>query len=131
MNNLTDKLTIMVVDDDEGIRELFKINLNKLGHESLSSDNAAQDFTLYQESIDNGKPIDGLIVDLSLPGSLGGKEIADKIRELNPSVKVLVASGNTGAPEMIRFKEYGFDGAIQKFFKREEIKLVLDAVFSG
>ncbi len=123
--------TILVVDDEEDVRNLFKLNLDKLGCKTLSADNGDKAIAIYQQSLERGEDISALILDLSLPGSMGGNEVADAIRAMDPHAKMIVASGHTEAPEMTRYQDFGFNGAINKGSGREDIKRVLERVVAS
>ncbi len=130
VNNLAGR-TILVVDDEEDVRSLFKLNLENLGCKTLMTDNGDEAIALYRQSLENGEVIDVVILDLSLPGSMDGKEVAEKIRAMEPHAKLIVASGHTEGPEMTRYQDYGFSGALGKHFNREIIKQVLEQVLSS
>ncbi|NOZ10908.1 MAG: PAS domain S-box protein [Gammaproteobacteria bacterium] len=120
--------TILIVDDEEDVRDLFKLNLEGLGCKTVQAGNADEAITLYRRSMQGDDPIDLIILDITLPGGLGGKEIADKIHTMDPYVRIIVASGHTQAPEMTHFRDHGFSGALEKDFNREKIKQVLEQV---
>ncbi len=129
ISNLTG-CTILVIDDEEDVRELFKLNLERLNCKTISAKNGDEAIELYRQSLKNGKAIDLIIMDLTLPG-MGGKEIAQKIREMDPYAKMIIASGHTEGPEMTHFREYGFSGALEKKFNRDKMKQVLEQVLSS
>jgi len=116
---------ILVMDDEEDIRELFKLNLDKLGYQTCVASNGEEVIATFKQSLENGETIDAIIMDLSIPGSMSGKDVAKAIRRLSPAVKLIVCSGNSAAPEMIDCHEHGFDAAIEKNFNRKKIKTVL------
>lgn len=121
---------ILIIDDEEDIQELYRLHLNRLGYSTVSASNAEEALSIYQHSFNNGQSIDAVITDLSLSGSVSGTELADKIREINPKVKIVVSSGASDCPEMLNFSDFGFSGAMEKAFDREHIKRVLDDVLS-
>ncbi len=122
--------TILIVDDEADIRDLFKLNLERLGYKTMQASNAEEAISLYQQALKNNKPIHALILDLGLPGSMGGKEVAEKIRTLDSQAKIIVSSGNTTGEEMMHYHEHGFDAALEKNFNRETIRQVLEQLFS-
>ncbi len=122
--------TILIVDDEADVRELFKLNLERLGYRTVLASNGEESITLYQQALENNESIDAVILDLTLPGSMGGKEIAEKIRILDSHAKIIVASGHTAGPEMMHYRDYGFNGALEKNFDRENIRQVLEAVLA-
>lgn len=134
VNNMKDNFTgrtILLVDDEEDIRELYKINLERLGCNTVPACNGDEAIALYRQSLENGEPIDVIILDLTIPGSMGGKEIADKLRALDPHARMIVTSGHSEGPEMIHYQNYGFQGALEKNFNREKIKQVLEQVLAS
>jgi len=123
--------TILVIDDEDDIQELFKFNLERLGCKTLLAGNRDEAIALYRQVLESGESVDAVILDLSLPGSMGGKEIADDIRALDPRAKIIVASGHTAGPEMMHYQDYGFSAALEKDFNRKNIKQVLEQVLSS
>jgi DNA-binding NarL/FixJ family response regulator len=61
-----------------------------------------------------GRPFDGVIMDLTVPGGMGGKDAVKKLRELYPAAKVIVSSGYSNDPIMADFSTYGFSGVVSK-----------------
>jgi len=125
--NLPDS-TILVVDDDDSLSELYKINLEKLGCNVIAVNNSDDAISLYTQAINSNTPIDIVILDLNIPGSLSGKEIASEIRKIDPVAKLIVSSGNSASPEMTQYQEHGFNAAIEKNFNRANIKQVVEKV---
>ena len=122
---------ILFVDDDKDIRDLFKITLEKLGCKTIPASNGDEAVRLYRSSLHSEKPIDAIILDLNLSANnMEGRQIADKIRTLDPNARLIVASGHSESPEMSHSEDYGFQGAISKDFDRETIKQVLTRVLS-
>ncbi|NOZ37580.1 MAG: response regulator [Gammaproteobacteria bacterium] len=123
--------SVLVVDDEEDIRDLFKLNLERLGCKVMLACNGDEAIALYRQSLDGGEAIEIVILDLTLPGGMGGKVIADSIRGLDPQAKIIVASGYTEAPEMTHYQEHGFSAALEKDFERKNIRQVLEQVLSS
>jgi len=128
--NITEA-TILVVDDNEDMRDLFKLNLEHLGCKTILAGNGYDAIIVYQQLQESTHPIDAIILDLSFNGSMGGKEIANKILTINPQAKIIVSSGHTDSLEMTRYKDYGFSGALEKDFNRKNIKQVIEQALSS
>ncbi len=124
------KPTILVMDDEENARELFTLNLKMLGYNTLLACNGDEAIAHYQQALKSGKTINAAILDLSIPGGMEGKEVAKKIRALAPHARLIVASGHSEGPEMTRYEDYGFNGALEKNFNREKLKQVLEQVLA-
>lgn len=129
-NNALAGRTVLVLDDDEDIQNLYKLNLNKLGCTTFVTGDEKETLDLYRHSLENGEPIDVVIVDLTIPGGQGGKAVANEIHSLNPKAKVIVSSGHTESPEMKNYQDFGFQGALEKTFNRKKIREVLEQVLA-
>ncbi|GMQ87401.1 MAG: hypothetical protein BMS9Abin08_0602 [Gammaproteobacteria bacterium] len=122
--------TILVVDDEEDFQELFKLILERLGCKTVLSGNGDEAIALYRQSLDSSEPVDAVILDLNLPGGMGGREVAATILAMDPHARIIVASGHTEGPEMTRYQDYGFSGALEKNFDQKDLKQVLEQVLS-
>ena len=122
--------TILVMDDDDEVRELFQIHLSKLGCKIIEACDSEEAIALYQQSLEGDVPIDAMIMDLSIPGGMGGKDVAAKILAMDPHAKLIVTSGHSEGPEMTEYQDYGFCGALEKSFNRGKIKQVLEQALS-
>jgi signal transduction histidine kinase/ActR/RegA family two-component response regulator len=112
---------ILVMDDEELIRELCGTILEKLGYEVEYAEEGGKAVDLYKKAKDSAKPFDAVIMDLTIPGGMGGKKAVRKVLEIDPEAKVIVASGYSNDPVLAEYKKYGFAGIITKPFKIEEI----------
>lgn len=122
--------TVMVMDDDDSVRELFRLNLERLGFQFIGAADGAQAVARYKESVEKAQPIDVGILDISVPGGMGGKETAQQILALNSRAKLIVSSGDSYGAEMTNYRDYGFSAAIEKTFDRSEIERVIRQVMS-
>ncbi len=122
---------IMIMDDEEMIRNLVHKMLSRRGFEVVSVEDGEKAIQLYQEATENGRPIDLIIMDLTIPGGMGGKEAIKEIHKIDPEAKVIVSSGYSNDSVMANFGEYGFCGAMVKPFQiRELMEIVGKAVSS-
>ncbi|NOY66933.1 MAG: response regulator, partial [Gammaproteobacteria bacterium] len=87
--------------------------------------------SLYQQYQDEGRTIDVIIVDLNIPGSVSNKEFIKIIRNMNPDASLIVSSGDSLAPEMTQYHDYGYNGALEKSFDRKIIRRVLERILSN
>jgi DNA-binding NtrC family response regulator len=113
--------TILIMDDDYDIIELFQIKLESLGYNTVVARSGEEALELYRVSLQGGDRIAAMIVDLTVPGGMGGKELAPEILALDANARIIVSSGHTGSPEMINYKDFGFSGALEKTFNTEKI----------
>jgi signal transduction histidine kinase/CheY-like chemotaxis protein len=119
---------LLVMDDEEALRILFKAVLSKLGYDVQTARDGAEAIALYETTEAAGGGFDAALLDLTVTGGMGGLEAAAKLRELNPSLKLIVSSGYSEAPVMSHFAEYGFDAVILKPWTVKEISEVLRKV---
>ena len=110
------------MDDDEMLRETTQEMLHDGGYQVLHAANGEEALKVYQSS-DN--PIVAIIMDLTIPGGMGGQEAVRKILEINPDAKVIVSSGYSHDPVIANYQDYGFVGAIEKPYKWQELEKLL------
>ena len=112
---------IMVMDDEEMIRSLAEKALSRSGYEVVLAADGNEAVLLYQKAKETGAPIDLIIMDLTIPGGMGGKEAIKEIHKIDPEAKVIVSSGYSNDPVMTDFGEYGFCGVTVKPFQIREL----------
>jgi CheY-like chemotaxis protein len=113
---------IMVMDDEDMIRDVAKMQLSILGHEAILVTDGEQAINKYQALQDSGTPVDLVIMDLTIPGGMGGREAAQRVLQLDPHAKIIVASGYSNDPVMANYREYGFCAALIKPFDLSELR---------
>jgi PAS domain S-box-containing protein len=119
---------ILVLDDDESVRNLANAILSRLGYEVHLTDEGSKAITLYRKAGEAKQPFDAVIVDLTIPGGLGGREVIKKLCKIDPDVKAVVSSGYSTDPIMSDFKTYGFQGRISKPYQAGELSRVIKEV---
>ena len=102
--------------------------LNVLGYGITVAADGAEAVELYKASMQSGAPFDVVILDLTVPGGMGGKEAVQKLIAMAPDVKVIVSSGYSNNPIMTDFRRYGFTGVIDKPYRVSELKAALHKV---
>ncbi len=121
---------VLLMDDDFTIYEVASHMLDIYGFEVEWVDTGEKAIAKYRESIAKGAPYDIIIMDLTVPGSMGGAQAVRQILEINPNAKVIVSSGYSNDPVMSHYTEYGFKGVIAKPYIIEEIIKVINEVLS-
>ena len=86
--------------------------------------------TLYAEAKASLQPFDAIIMDLTIPGGMGGRETIQKLLEVDPQAKAIVFSGYADDPVMSNFQEFGFQGFIKKPYNIKDVSEVLHRVLS-
>jgi len=122
---------ILVMDDEEAIRDLACKILDKFGYEVAVAIDGAEAIELYKEAKESNSPFDAVIMDLTIPGGIGGKEAIYMLREIDPEVKAIVSSGYSNDPILTDFRSYGFNGVISKPYGIKELNAVLSNVIVG
>ncbi|NWJ96136.1 MAG: response regulator [Chloroflexi bacterium] len=117
---------ILIVDDEAPIREVLKRALRKLGATVEAVENGEKAITHYIAAKSAGTPYQLLIMDLTIPGSLGGKEAMEQLRKIDPSIRAIVTSGYSSDPVMADYRAYGFSAALTKPFRLEDLYRVLE-----
>ena len=108
---------VLVMDDEAPLRKIVGRMLEELGYESEFAEDGAQAIKMFKEAKEAEKPFDAVILDLTVPGGMGGKEAINKLLELDPEVKAIVSSGYSDDPVLANFQEYGFKGMMPKPFE--------------
>ena len=117
---------ILIMDDEDMIREIATELLGQLGYLTIHASDGKQAISLYKKLSEDGKKIDLVIMDLTIPGGMGGKEAIGELLKIDPEATVIVSSGYSNDPVMAQYRKYGFKGCLQKPFKLEELGKVLD-----
>ena len=125
-----DKAKIMVMDDEELVRDVAQSMLNLMGHEVVLVQDGAGALELYREHSDSGEPIDIVVMDLTIPGGMGGKDAVKEILAFDPDAKVIVSSGYSNDPIMANCQKYGFCAAIVKPYQLQELTKVINQVLA-
>jgi PAS domain S-box-containing protein len=122
---------VLVMDDEKIIRDLACDMLASIGYEISVARDGAEAVGLYKEAMNSREPFDAVIMDLTVQGSMGGKEAVQELLKMDPDVKAIVSSGYSNDPIMADFRKYGFMGVIAKPYKIKELSEVLHRVMVG
>lgn len=122
--------SILVMDDEEFIRDMTTEMLEYLGYQAITCKNGAEAIAQYTAARESGTPFSAVIMDLTIPGGMGGKEAAQQIRAIDPKSCLIVSSGYSNDPIMSDYSTYGFNGAIAKPYKMTEFEQLLSSVLS-
>ena len=112
---------ILVMDDEKMIRDVVGDMLGILGYEAGFAKDGAEAVELYKKAEQSVRPFDAVIMDLTVPGGMGGKEAVRKLAEIDPEVKAIVSSGYSDDPVMADFRKYGFSNVVAKPYNIKEL----------
>jgi DNA-binding NtrC family response regulator len=121
----------LVMDDEDFIRELVSAMRPKMGHDVALAQDGQAAANMYKDALETGAPFDAVILDLTIPGGMGGKETLNQPSALDPSVRAIVSGGYSNDPVMANHDSYGFCGAVEKPYLVQETSQVLNAVITG
>ncbi|MBI5640054.1 MAG: response regulator [Nitrospirae bacterium] len=122
---------ILVMDDEGLIIEFLHETLRRNGYSADGAKDGQEAIRKYKEAMDAGSPFKAVIMDITIPGGMGGGEAIRKILSIDPSAKVIVSSGYSNDPIMSDFRTYGFCGVITKPYKSGEVRKVLQEVLGS
>jgi len=120
---------ILFMDDEKMIRDVTGALLTHMGYEVSCVGDGVEVIELYQKAKEENNPFSGVVLDLTIPGGMGGRKTMQKLLELDPGIKVIISSGYGDDPLIQDFREYGFKGAITKPYKIEELTDTLQRTF--
>ncbi|MDD3805808.1 MAG: response regulator, partial [bacterium] len=112
---------VLVMDDEEAVRSVVGRILEHLGWEVECAEEGSQAIEAYKAALNSGYPFDVVIMDLTIPGGMGGKDAAEQLRALDAKAKVIVSSGYSNDPVLAEYRQYGFSGVINKPYRIEEM----------
>jgi PAS domain S-box-containing protein len=116
---------IIVLDDDPNIHKLLTRLFTKLNIQMDLVFDGSELVNKYQKAAKSNNPYDVVIMDLTIPGGMGGKEAIQKIKQINPDVKAIVSSGYSNDPIMANYSDFGFCDVLPKPFTIQEIKALI------
>ena len=122
---------ILVMDDEEMVRKLAGDLWSIIGYEVGLARDGKEAIELYRKAKEVGKPFDIVMLDLTIPGGMGGRETIKRLLEIDPDVKAIVVSGYSNDPIMADCKAYGFIGAVTKPYNIEELRKLVGEIIDG
>ncbi|NOX79742.1 MAG: PAS domain-containing protein [Deltaproteobacteria bacterium] len=120
--------SVLIMDDDQDVREVAGMMLTELGYEVAFAPDGQEAVRLYRQAMKDRRPFGYVILDLTIPGGMGGEETIKKLREIDPDVKAIVSSGYSSSPIMANFKEYGFTAVAVKPYNIVELSRIFHKI---
>ena len=119
---------ILVMDDEDMIREALGELLKELGYDVSFARDGVEAIAFYRETLEQGLSFDAVIMDLTIPGGMGGKEAIQKLLAIDPTVRAIVSSGYSSDPVMARYEDHGFSAVLTKPLRLNDVTRVLEKV---
>jgi PAS domain S-box-containing protein len=119
---------ILLMDDEDMIRFVTGEHLRLLKYEVETVEDGTEAIKLYKKAFKSGKPFDAVVIDLTIPGGMGGEETISKLLEIDPEVKAIVLSGYSNDPVMANYRKYGFRDVLAKPYETQELDETLQKV---
>ncbi len=127
---LSQKKRILVMDDDQLVREIAAQILSTIGCEVTLTADGREMLSKYEKACQHKNPFDAVIMDLTVPGGMGGKEAVEELLKLDPSAVAIVSSGYFNDPVMAEFKKYGFSEVVTKPYSVEKMSSVINKLLN-
>ncbi len=122
---------ILIIDDDDMVRRSAGKTLRRLGYSVSFAPDGAKGIETYNRAMEKGTPFDAVIMDVTIPGGMGGKEAIAELLKKHPKARAIVSSGYSNDPVMAHYREYGFLGVIKKPYKIHELGDAVEKVIRG
>lgn len=119
---------ILIMDDEEFILNISGEMLREMGYEVGYAKDGQEAIATYKEAMESGTPFDAVIMDLTIPGRMGGMETIQKLKEIHPEIRAVVSSGYSGDPIMAEYDRFGFSGVLAKPYRCNELSNVMNEV---
>ena len=117
---------VLLMDDDAEVTEVAHDMLESLGYATQVAPSGRHAIDMFREAESRGEPFDAVILDLTVPGGMGGGEAVPHIKDIRPDVPVVVTSGYADDSVLARFRDYGFDGVLPKPFAIPDLRRALE-----
>jgi CheY-like chemotaxis protein len=118
---------VLIMDDEPDVLNVGERMLQKLGYTAITASSGTEAISIFRSEVAENIHFDFVILDLTIPGDIGGKETIEKLKEIDPSVTAIVSSGYSNDPVLAGYKDYGFSGILCKPFTFKELQQSIEA----
>ncbi|MGE5446330.1 MAG: ATP-binding protein [Ignavibacteriales bacterium] len=121
---------VLLMDDEDMVRGVAGGMLNQIGYEVEFARDGREAIELYTRAREENRSFDLVIMDLTIPGGMGGKEAIKRLIDIDPQVMAIVSSGYSSDPVMSEYKDYGFRGVLCKPYSIKDLTAILYTVLN-
>ncbi|MGD9210080.1 MAG: response regulator [Desulfobacteraceae bacterium] len=125
-NIADDFKSILFMDDENTLRLVVKLMLERLGYKVTTSQNGQQTIDIYQNQAKLGHPFDVVILDINIEQGMGGIETFRRLIQIEPNIKAIGASGSVTPETLKSLLQVGFTRVLAKPFRLEQLKKALE-----
>jgi len=122
---------VLLVDDQEIIRSAASAALTRLGYDVKLAAEGVEGARMYEEAMKEGHAFDVVLLDLTIPGGMGGKDAVRELLRIDPNARVIASSGYSNDPVMADYRAYGFREVIVKPYRIDDLSEVLHKVINA
>ena len=119
------------MDDEEMVRDAAATILRELGYEVQFAENGVEAIDKYAREMASNRPFDAVIMDLTIPAGMGGREAVKRLLEIDPGARVIVSSGYSNDEIMSDFARFGFSAVIAKPYRITDLGRTVKDVIAG
>ena len=120
---------ILIMDDEADMLKMARRMLGRMGYDTVFAKDGAEAINLYRNTFQSKEPFDLVILDLTVPGGMGGAKTIPELLKIDPKVKAVVSSGYYTDPVMANYEDYGFIGVVPKPYSIDQMAELLDIIF--
>ena len=121
---------VLLMDDEAVVRRAARWLLTHLGYRVACAEDGERAVVLYREAMEAGEPFEAVVLDLTVPGAMGGLECLQRLREIDPDVAAVVCSGYSTEPVLAEHRRHGFRGVVLKPYELEDLDAALQRLLA-
>ncbi len=122
---------VLFMDDEAPIRGMATIFMERLGFDCDTAADGAEAIRKYEAAMQEGRRYEVVLMDLTVPGGMGGREAMEQLRSIDPAVRAIVSSGYSRDPVMANHRAHGFKAVLPKPYGLEQLRKIMNDVLEG